>query len=163
MNLNKYYAGIGSRETPLNILQKMHDLAGHYCSLGMVLRSGGAKGADSAFESGITSNRSTSTKEIFRAKDCTVEAVALSGKFHPNWDACNDYVKQLHGRNAMILLGANLKTPIEFIVCWTPNGAVTGGTGQALRMAKEYDIPVYNLALIDLPTFGENNVAVSLG
>jgi len=47
----------------------------------------------------------------------------------------------------MILFGKDLNTPVEFIVCWTKSGKVTGGTGQALRIAKYYDIKVYNMGL----------------
>ena len=56
-------------------------------------------------------------------------------------------------RNAMQVLGPNLDDPSAFIVCWTPDASdgsktspKTGGTGQALRIAHEYKIPVYNLA-----------------
>ena len=31
-------------------------------------------------------------------------------------------------------------------MCWTPNAAISGGTGQALRIARAHSIPVYNLA-----------------
>ena len=42
-------------------------------------------------------------------------------------------------------LGPHLIEPVAFILCWTPDGLVTGGTGQALRLAKDYMIPVCNL------------------
>ena len=49
----KFYAGIGSRETPVNILYMMKKLARALGKSDWTLRSGGAKGADSAFYSGI--------------------------------------------------------------------------------------------------------------
>ncbi len=45
----------------------------------------------------------------------------------------------------MQVLGPDLKSPSSMVVAWTPGGAVTGGTGQALRMAETYQIPVRNL------------------
>ena len=47
------------------------------------------------------------------------------------------------------MLGDDLDQPVSFVVCWTPGGEVTGGTGQALRIAADpqYNIPVFNLAL----------------
>jgi hypothetical protein len=33
----------------------------------------------------------------------------------------------------------------EFVVCWTHDGTDVGGTGQAIRIAKDRGIPVYNL------------------
>jgi len=133
----KYYAGIGSRDTPDYVLKKMKRIAENLSN--MTLRSGGAKGADSAFES------SANNKEIFRAEDATKEAIELSSKYHPNWNACSDYTKKLHGRNAMIILGENLDSPVEFVICWTKGGKGQGGTGQALRIAKDYGIKVYDL------------------
>jgi hypothetical protein len=49
------YAGIGSRETPDDILALMTDLGAAFGRLGWVLRSGGAPGADTAFERGAFS------------------------------------------------------------------------------------------------------------
>lgn len=33
----------------------------------------------------------------------------------------------------------------SFVVCWTSDGKDSGGTGQALRIARDRNIPVYNL------------------
>ena len=46
----KYYTGIGSRETPKDIMQLMSKLAYKLASEGYILRSGAAQGADTAFE-----------------------------------------------------------------------------------------------------------------
>lgn len=143
----KYYAGIGSRETPESILSLMTLIGGLAQRGNYILRSGGAKGADQAFESLVDLDN----KEIFYAKNATPESMELARQYHPNWGACNWYVKQLHGRNMMILLGENLDTPVDFIVCWTKDGKATGGTGQALRYAEANDIKIYNL-------FNNNNL-----
>ena len=50
----KYYAGIGSRETPKEICNKMTEIASLLEKQDFVLRSGGAQGADHAFEIGIS-------------------------------------------------------------------------------------------------------------
>jgi hypothetical protein len=42
------------------------------------------------------------------------------------------------------VLGLDLETPSKFIICWTKNGKGQGGTGQALRIAKEYGIPIFD-------------------
>ena len=47
-----YYAGVGSRETPLHICELMTQIAKKLSSLGWVCRSGGAEGADLAFMRG---------------------------------------------------------------------------------------------------------------
>jgi hypothetical protein len=48
-------------------------------------------------------------------------------------------------RNAMQILGEDLQTPTEFVIAWTIDGRDSGGTGQALRMADYYGIPIFNL------------------
>lgn len=135
----KYYAGIGSRETPKDICDLMTKLADNLAKLGWILRSGGAKGADLAFE------RGSKKKEIFYANDATPESLVLAEKYHPNWPACSEYARKLHARNGLILLGKNLDSPVELVICWTKDGKASGGTGQAIRIATSYEIPVFNL------------------
>jgi hypothetical protein len=47
-------------------------------------------------------------------------------------------------RNALQILGRYGSTPVKFVVCWTKDGKNTGGTGQALRIADYFHIPVFN-------------------
>jgi predicted Rossmann fold nucleotide-binding protein DprA/Smf involved in DNA uptake len=49
-----YYTGVGSRECPTYILDLMTQYATVLNNKGYILRSGGALGADSAFQSGST-------------------------------------------------------------------------------------------------------------
>jgi predicted Rossmann-fold nucleotide-binding protein len=46
------YAGIGSRETPQNILARMEQLGRRLAEQGLVLRTGNCRGADQAFAHG---------------------------------------------------------------------------------------------------------------
>jgi hypothetical protein len=138
----KLYAGIGSRETPPDICEMMKLIATKLESIGYVLRSGAAIGADSAFESGVLNDVN---KEIFKALDATPESIQMAEQYHPKWTACSDYAKRLHGRNCMILLGHNLDVRVQFVICWTVDGKATGGTGQAMRIAIDKNIPIFNL------------------
>ena len=45
----------------------------------------------------------------------------------------------------MQMLGPRMDKPADLVVAYTPKGQVTGGTGQALRMAGNLGIPVRNL------------------
>lgn len=139
----KYYAGIGSRNTPENILGVMKALACRLATSGYILRSGMARGADSAFERGCESVYGL--RELFGPLDATPEAIALAARFHPRWSLCEPYVRSLHGRNSMIVLGRDLDTPVSFVVCWTNDGTDIGGTGLAMRIAAKYNIRVINL------------------
>lgn len=138
----RVYAGIGSRQTPPSILSYMteiaHELERHH---GFILRSGGAHGADQAFEGGATKPFC----RIFKHWHCTAEAKELAKKYHPNWYGCSPMAQRYHGRNAMIILGAHLDAPARAVICWTKDGGPTGGTGQGIRIAQAYGIPVINL------------------
>lgn len=143
--MTRYFAGIGSRLTPEFILTKISKYSRALVDLGYILRSGGAGGADKAFESGIP----TPSKEIFTDKDATKESMLLAAKHHPHWSKCNDLAKKFHGRNTMIVLGKDLKTPVDFVICYTLNGLTSGGTGQGIRVAISRKIPVFNLFFED--------------
>ena len=133
-----YYAGIGSRTTPKETLEFMTRIARILDGKGYTLRSGGANGADTAFANGA------SRKEILRPNHATPEAIKIAMEIHPAPDACNDYVRKLHGRNVQILLGKELDKPVEFVMCWSPGGKNIGGTGLGLRLAAREGITVYN-------------------
>ncbi len=151
------YAGIGSRETPLVICGLMEQIGDELEDRGYTLRSGAAGGADSAFE-----ERVEDLKEIYLpwvgfngrlrvegiiAPDLSnwEQALEISEEAHPNWGRCSEGARKLLTRNVYQVLGKDLDTPCEFIICWTKDGKASGGTGQALRMADVWEIPVFNL------------------
>jgi hypothetical protein len=139
----KYYAGVGSRETPLDVQLLMADIADFMGRKRFILRSGGAEGADDAFERGAKFHNHPF--EIFKPEDATPEAIEIASNCHPNWKACDTFARKAHGRNSMILFGESLRVPVNMVICWTPRGEVVGGTGQTIRMAKDYLIRVINL------------------
>lgn len=125
----------------------MTDVAKGLAECSWILRSGGADGADKAFEAGATK------KDIFLPTgDIPDLAFEIAEMYHPAWGGLKPFIKRLHARNALQILGANLDCEAKFVVCWTPDGAETettretGGTGQAIRIANAYRIPVFNLA-----------------
>jgi hypothetical protein len=67
---------------------------------------------------------------------------------HPAWDILSQGAQKLHARNVHQILGPDLSrpTPVEFVLCWTPDAQVVGGTATAIRLAQDRNIPVYNLA-----------------
>lgn len=159
-NMSKY-AGIGSRETPLEILDLMFRIANYLERHNYLLRSGGADGADRAFYSAIEDK---SHAEIFVPWEgyngfhdiCPVEEkhYAAARTVHPIFDKLKQGAQKLHARNSQIILGANIDDPVDFVVCWTKGGeetraqvsSKTGGTGVGISLASEEDIPVFNLA-----------------
>jgi len=151
VSAKKFYAGIGSRNAPKNILEFMEKIASVLEQCGYTLRSGKAKGSDKAFERGV---RNPKNKEIFTTKHAKPWAYETVKKYLPNdrpatFDTWDPYVRGLLARNMMQVLGEWGKEPIDFIVCWTPMGdyqtSEVGGTGYALRCAIDQKIPTYNL------------------
>ena len=164
------YAGIGSRRTPNDILLIMEKFAEHMGKRNHVLRSGGADGADLAFEVGA--KRAESPMEIYLPWKGfngnlsplfypSPAALDVAAQYHPAWQRLSEAAKKLMARNSHQILGLDLKTPCDFVVCWTPDGynqhsqrmPDTGGTGQAIDIAIAHNIPVYNIKnAIDLDT-----------
>lgn len=146
---SSFYTGVGSRKTPMEVRAVMKMIAEKHASLGYTLRSGGAVGADAAFEAGAGPN-----KRIFYAREATQQAMEIAAAYHKAWDRLSQYVKKLHGRNAFQVLGERLDTPSRGLLCWTPDGCechetrtvITGGTGTAISIADAYGVPVTNLA-----------------
>lgn len=138
------YAGIGSRETPEPVLVEMGNIAMQLALREYVLHSGQAKGADQAFERGCDMVKG---RKIIRCATMQESAIRHASRYHPKWSACDQHTQALHARNSLVMLGDWLDTPVNFVVCWTPDGAVVGGTGQALRIAAAHEVPVFNLAL----------------
>lgn len=144
------YTGIGSRETPTELKNDIKSIVEHLNKKGYTLRSGGAPGADSFFEEHAEKKEiylpwrgfNGNTSLLFNP---TPEAFEMAQKYHPNWGRLSHGAKKLMARNCHQVLGLDLKSPTDFIVCWTKDGKATGGTGQALRMAEDLKIPVYNL------------------
>jgi len=155
------FAGIGSREIPASMEAQvkkaiaMIKKAGDYA-----LRSGGAIGADTMFEKNWGSDK----KEIFIAEDksgkviytpkTNPEEFQVAKETHPKFNAVTSpKAKALMARNTNQIFGVNLDTPVDFVLCWTQDGATTaeqtyitsGGTGQAIRMASMKGIPVINM------------------
>lgn len=151
------YAGVGSRETPPDVLREMSLLAAALERRGFTLRSGHAPGADQAFESGVGDPRCAEIYLPWRGfegstsfhypRDLQMElkAEAIAQKHHPAWDRCSRGARALHSRNVKQVLGESLDRPARFCLAWTSDGQASGGTGQAIRIARTYGVPVLNL------------------
>lgn len=150
----KFYAGIGSRETPDDVCATMQGVAIAMRERGYTLRSGGAAKADSAFELGAKGQA-----EIYlpwggfngKSGICVTStpwSQSILLQFHPNPKALTRGGIALMERNTYQVLGPTEDAVhSEFVACWTKGGKPTGGTGQALRIAAAYHIPIFNLAI----------------
>jgi hypothetical protein len=166
--MSHYYTGVGSRQTPSEVLKVMQELAKYLAKRGLVLRSGAANGADTAFEEGCDSI-DPHRKQIFvpwkgfngRAgfetgvvlridPECQTKAAEIASHIHPAWERLSQGAKTLHTRNVYQVLGPDVQTPSRFLVCWAPvgkNEEPKGGTRTAVMIARQAGIRTYNLAL----------------
>lgn len=150
----KYYTGVGSRRTPENILDLIEKISTKLDGLGYTLRSGGAKGADIAFEVACTNKIIYLPFKEYRPEDfyhfgVTDEHIEYSMKFHPKPEYPTEFQKHYLGRNLYQVLGHNLKTPSKFLIAWW-NPEKPSGTSHTARIAKAHNIPCFNL--FDLKT-----------
>lgn len=170
----KYYTGIGSRETPKDILALMEKIAYKLADAGYVLRSGAARGADTAFENGVKkysqevdyfpsaciyipwsgfTDIDPYYKDWYKVLDrmpSKLQAYQLASETHPAWERCSKGAKALHARNTFQILGPNLNDPSSFLICWAnvdKHGNIRGGTATAWNLAKKYNVPCFNLCL----------------
>ena len=86
---------------------------------------------------------------IVRNKDLISETERIASEVHPAWDRCNEWARGMHSRNCHQILGYDLQSPVDAVICWTPDGAVVGGTATALKLSMKYNIPVFNLGTKD--------------
>lgn len=158
----KYYTGVGSRETPSDILDLMTRIAGKLATQGWILRSGGAGGADTAFLRGAIAGGG-SYENYVAWKGFSKEFTEILPDYEKSFNvltnveninpriysrSLKDAVLRLHSRNVNQVLGMNLNTPSKFVILYAPEGGankVTGGTNTAYQVAKYFDIPVFNL------------------
>ncbi|MND53006.1 hypothetical protein D3C80_440320 [compost metagenome] len=145
----KIYTGVGSRETPSDILALMEDIGFHLAAQGWKLRSGGAQGADQAFENGWWKFRQTQDicyqaddyvcylpwegyEDHYRTThdgknvipsmihfDVEAKAEKMASEIHPAWEACKQGARKMHTRNVFQVLGHTLDQPSKMLIAWT--------------------------------------------
>ncbi len=144
----KWYTGVGSRETPANILELMEEVGYKLASQGWTLRSGGALGADRAFEEGmfryvgVDGPYEWTPAEIYLPwsgyedhfkythgglnilpSDIKLDderiAEGMAMAIHPAWEACKQGARKMHTRNVFQVLGRTLDEPSKMLIAWT--------------------------------------------
>lgn len=162
-------AAIGSRDITKEDEKKIECLS--FLKGKVWIRSGGAPGADVKWDEVLGE---TGKKEIFlpgkyfnyfrvKTKNDFYDASEwfnektweITEQFHPNPKALKyDFVKALMQRNIFQVLGRDMNDPVAFVLCVADGTKfdtfgkikdVSGGTGQAVRIAHHHNIPVVNI------------------
>lgn len=162
----KTYTGIGSRKTPEDILKVIREIGESLGKAGWSLRSGGADGADVAFEdgaakaggkgtiylpwdgfNGITQGLSEDGQIAYKVINHP-ETEIIVNKIHPAPDRLTTGTMKLHRRNIHQVAGDKLDEPSAFVVYWADGedtGVPKGGTRTAVAYAQSIGVPTYNL------------------
>ena len=77
----------------------------------------------------------------------------ITASIHPAWHNCNEWARGMHMRNVHQILGYDLNSPVDAVVTWVKEDAYgnpKGGTATAIKLAREYGIPVFNLNTPDV-------------
>ena len=155
-----FYAGIGSRSAPEVVRKRMRDIAIILNEKKYILRSGNADGSDEWFAKGVLDDKAQiwlpwkefNVKLQLLHPNHTYKTIAVNdreafesvGKFHPNVKRLGMQGVNLMARNYRQIIGLN-EPNSQFVVCWTTDGKEIGGTAQAIRIARHFKIPVYNM------------------
>lgn len=155
--------GIGSRKINKAAFSELSQIARRMALSGWTLRSGGAVGADSAWEYGW---RGFDTKEIYKVNgtscdiakksgcdviqsygDIWLDAEDIARNIHPGWDYLDGDSQALHTRNVFQILGIDLNTKSDVVAAYAPplGASVRGGTATAYNLARAKGIPTFNL------------------
>lgn len=160
---------IGSRLTPQRELDFTTAIAQEFAGSGWILRSGAAKGMDKAGEAGFDKG----IKEIYLPwRGFDGHTSPLIAPDFPNWEVAVKLMLYLHPNAAAVkqkqslvkllardvyqILGADLATPSDLVLCWTPGGELIGGTALALRVCSWYqqetgkEIPIINIGALGI-------------
>ena len=162
----KIYTGVGARSTPPEMLDIIRNVASVLGKRGWVLRSGGAEGADKAFEAGC--DAAHGSKKIYipwsgfnnyipdGVSIMTLDqgsrdgAITIIKDVHPAFNRLSRGALALHARNTYQVLGLYLDSPSQFLICYAPtdrDGVPTGGTRTSWVLAQKCGIPCFNLYL----------------
>ena len=159
----KHFTMIGSRETPDVALANLRSIATHFGNAGWTGRSGGADGADTCLENAVIEkmeiflpwadfNYRKADGDVYintATTPCVGDAYEIASELHPVWHKITRGAKKLHARNVFQILGRDLKTPSDCVICYAKpvgdKGHVKGGTATAVKLALENNIPVFNL------------------
>lgn len=163
----KYWAGVGSRETPVDILKVMIRLGRTLTDMGYVLTSGDAFGADRAFYFGAAQSgrfkevgakiyvinngfrgRHTDNDvfiDVSQFKDMKETYEKMAEEARGGFYGLNEFGKALHSRNVLQVHGPDLDQTISGMFLYSKSigkKKISGGTNTAYQLALKANVPI---------------------
>ena len=167
--MNKIYTGIGSRDVTEEEFRQMLHLSTTLGNSRYTLRSGGAGGADTAFELGCAvaqgeaeiyipwkgfgkKCQNPNSKRYIPSEDKFEEAKSylLENGVIPWFERMKQGAQKLHARNYYQCIGMGVVSDF-MIYCAEDdkNGTPKGGSRTAIMLARSLDVPTYNIRNAD--------------
>ena len=153
------YVGIGQLTVTDEVREWLADFASRVAHCGWHLRSGANNGVDTVFEqnSGGKFNvylpwnkfgRRPSGRRFTVCEELPAYDLAKEQLFneHPKPDALDAKMVKLLVRARFEILGDDLNTPCKFVACYSEAGLDAAAVREAVRLARERGIPVFDLA-----------------
>jgi hypothetical protein len=159
------YTGIGSRDVTSHEFSLMVAIAQRFARDGWKLRSGGAGGADTAFEQGCAYKQgeaeifipwnkfgskliNPNSKRYIPSGDNfkIAREYLIDNDIIPWFDRMKQGAQKLHGRNYYQVIGFGDKSDLmAYCADDDKNGVPAGGTRTAILLAQSFSIPTYNI------------------
>lgn len=152
---------IGSRKPPERIARVAVQIGRALSERGIIGYSGGAPGMDSQFmfdyspdrrviilpEDGFNNLYANGKDVIDFTQLDTYKAADIARTVAGHFDSQGDYTQRRYSRNTYQVLREDLNSPTDFVLFWAEevNLSVKGGTAIAVRVARKYGVPVFNL------------------
>lgn len=153
------FAVTSNRDVPDSIKNRAIELTRTLVNKGHTARVGVLDGLEAMVNSAVTQN--TECHIPFRGfaqseskfNFSTPECLAIARHFATGFDQLKPAIQSFMGKNVRLILGNKNQSLIQFLVCYTEDGAEstkevtsrTGICGHAIKVADYYNIPVFNL------------------
>lgn len=146
----KYFGVIGDQEVHETIQPMMLKVSEYLTNQGYTCRHGGNHGTEYYFSKGAKYQSIILPWKNFNHLSSDYckppkEAFDIAAEFYPKWWKASKSMKALLARNAQVIFGPDLHTPVEFLLTWGVNRI----TEHAEAVARNNFIPVYNLANVE--------------
>lgn len=152
-----FYSAVCTTDAPEAVITLIPAIAKKLDNSNYTLRSTGNPGIEQIFET--QSHRVeyfipwNGFNGKFVKEELPKEAFTIASHLHPAWHKLTNQAQKLKARSVAQLMGMDLKTPSDFLICWSPDGAcresevtrITGSAGLSIKLATRMHIPVFNL------------------
>lgn len=153
------YAVASNENVPANVIEEFKSIIPELEKAGFILRVSAMKNSIDDHVRNLTENKEVilpwrGFNEVEDGNTYTSpETKAIAKLFQPGYDSLSKGVQLIVAKNVRLALGNDSRSPVNFVLCWSEDGAETNATktsatgvvGHLIAVASAAHIPVYNL------------------